>query len=330
MRKTGYAPLTVGGTVRGFVGVEADARFLTEIGTMRRRMIGAGLVGFLAAALLSFGLARGLTLPLGRLVDAARAMGRGELDRRIPIGRPDEIGFLARTLEEARGRLAERDRSLRAMVAGIAHEVRNPLGGVQIYAELLANDPSLTASQRERVQKVLLEIHRLGEIVEEFLAYARPQPPDRVAVDPAGLVQETVDLLSGLLEEREVEVVQGPPDRSVTVLVDPGQLRQILLNLVRNAAEASPRGGTVQVAWDRQGTSAAIIVEDQGPGVPLERREQVFEPFFTTKSSGAGLGLSIVRHLTEQNGGQVSLDRAQGGGCRFTVRLEIAKEESVG
>jgi signal transduction histidine kinase len=149
-------------------------------------------------------------------------------------------------------------------------------------------------------------------------------------LDPAGIVQETVDLLAGLLGEREVEVVQQPPGGPVTVLVDPGQLRQILLNLVRNAAEASPRGGTVQVGWDRQGTSVAITVEDQGPGVPLERREQVFEPFFTTKSSGAGLGLSIVRHLSEQNGGQVSLDRARGGGCRFTVRLETAKEGSIG
>jgi signal transduction histidine kinase len=216
------------------------------------------------------------------------------------------------------------------MVAGIAHEVRNPLGGVQIYTELLANDPNLTTSQRERVQKVLLEIHRLGEIVDEFLAYARPQTPERSVVDPAETVQETVDLLAGMLAEREVEVRQLAPEQRTRILVDPGQLRQILLNLVRNAVEASPRGGTVQVAWDRQGTSVVIIVEDQGPGVPLERREQVFEPFFTTKSSGAGLGLSIVRHLTEQNGGQVSLDRAQGGGCRFTVRLEMAKEDSVG
>ena len=174
-RKTGYAPLTVRGEVVGFVGVEADARFLRELSGMRRRIFAIGLIGFLAAAALSIGLARGLTRPLGDLVEAARSMGSGDLDRAIPIGRADEVGFLARTLEEARGRLAERDRTLRAMVAGIAHEVRNPLGGIQIYAELLENDATLSQQQKERIRKILREIHRLGEIVEEFLTYARPQ-----------------------------------------------------------------------------------------------------------------------------------------------------------
>ena len=105
------------------------------------------------------------------------------------------------------------------------------------------------------------------------------------------------------------------------VFADPGQLRQVLLNLVRNAAEASSPGTHIRVGWEAQGPTVAISVEDEGCGIPLEQREQVFEPFFTTKADGAGLGLSIVRHLVEQNGGRVSLDRADGGGCRFTVRL---------
>lgn len=326
MRKTGYAPLTMSGEVLGFVGVEADARFLEEIDALRRKTILAGLIGFIVAALLSVYLARGLTRPLSNLVEAARAMGRGDLDRPIPVGRPDEIGFLARTLDEARGRLAERDRSLRAMVAGIAHEVRNPLGGIQIYAELLENDPSLTLSQRERVRKVLHEIHRLGEIVEEFITYARPQVPERVEVDPASVVAETMELLSGSIAEKEITISTDPPEGSTVVIADPGQIRQVLLNLARNAIEASPPNGKVLISWERQGSTVAIVVEDEGAGVPRDHRDQIFEPFFTTKADGAGLGLSIVRHLTEQNGGQVNLERAQGGGCRFVVRLEAATE----
>lgn len=326
MRKTGYAPLTVRGEVVGFVGVEADARFLSELTTMRRRLFLIGLTGFVAAAALSVLLSRGLTRPLGDLVEAARSMGSGDLDRTIPIGRADEVGFLARTLEEARGKLAERDRTLRAMVAGIAHEVRNPLGGIQIYAELLETDATLTAQQKERIRKILREIHRLGEIVEEFLTYARPQVPERVAFDPDGIVGETVDLLSGILQEHGVTVEAQPPAAGTLVLADPGQLRQVLLNLVRNAAEASPAGARVRVRWEAQGPTVAISVEDEGGGIPIEQRDRVFEPFFTTKADGAGLGLSIVRHLVEQNGGRVSLDRADGGGCRFTVRLARAGE----
>jgi signal transduction histidine kinase len=321
MRKTGYASLIVRGEVVGFVGVEADARFLRELSTMRRRILLIGLVGFAAATGLSIGLARGLTRPLGDLVEAARSMGSGDLDRAIPIGRADEVGFLARTLEEARGKLAERDRTQRAMVAGIAHEVRNPLGGIQIYAELLENDASLNLQQMERIKKILREIHRLGEIVEEFLTYARPQVPERDLFDPAGILGETTDLLSGLLQERRVSVEAHPPATATKVLADPGQVRQVLLNLVRNAAEASPPGSRIHVRWEAQGPTVAISVEDEGSGIPMDQRDRVFEPFFTTKADGAGLGLSIVRHLVEQNGGRVSLDRADGGGCRFTVRL---------
>jgi signal transduction histidine kinase len=325
LRKTGYAPLVVRGQVLGFVGIEADAAFLREIGALRRRILLVGAIGFALAAVLSVGLARGLTRPIGELVDAARAMGSGDLDRPIPVGRPDEVGFLARTLEEARGRLAERDRTLRAMVAGIAHEVRNPLGGIQIYAELLENDASLTGWQRERVRKVLREIRRLGEIVEEFLAYARPQAPERQTFDPDGIVGETIDLLAGVIEERGVGVSLHRPGQPTQVIADPGQVRQILLNLVRNALDASPRGTTVSVGWEEQGPTVVLWVEDRGPGIPPEQRERVFEPFYTTKAEGAGLGLSIVRHLTEQNGGRISHERPHGGGCRFTVRLETPK-----
>jgi signal transduction histidine kinase len=326
LRKTGYAPLLVRGQVIGFVGIEADAAFLREIDALRRRILLVAAIGFVLAAILSIGLARGLTRPIGELVAAARAMGGGDLDSPIPVGRADEIGFLARTLDEARGRLAERDRTLRAMVAGIAHEVRNPLGGIQIYAELLENDATLTGWQRERVRKVLHEIRRLGEIVEEFLAYARPQAPERQSFDPAGIVGESVDLMAGIVAEKGVGVSIRPPERATWVVADPGQLRQILLNLVRNALEAAPRGSDVVVGWETQGPTVALWVEDRGPGIPSEQRERVFEPFFTTKAEGAGLGLSIVRHLAEQNGARISHERPHGGGCRFTLRMEAPKE----
>ncbi|MDM7917137.1 MAG: HAMP domain-containing sensor histidine kinase, partial [Candidatus Eisenbacteria bacterium] len=306
--------------------VEADARFLAEVRSLQQRIVVIGLLAFAAAALLSLGLARSLTRPLGDLVGAARALGGGDLDRPIPVGRPDEIGFLARTLEEARSRLAERDRALRAMVAGIAHEVRNPLGGIQIYAELLEADTRLNDAQRERVRKVLREIHRLGEIVEQFLAYARPQAPERAIVQPGDVAAEAIDLLSGVLAERGARVEIVRPAEAAPLLADPGQLRQVLLNLIRNAADASPEGGVIRVGWEAQGPTIRLWVEDQGPGIPADQRDRVFEPFYTTKASGAGLGLSIVRHLTEQNGGQVSVERAERGGCRFVLRFERPRE----
>lgn len=330
MRKTAYAALRVRGEAIGFVAVEADAKFLSEVDRIRRRILMIGLIGFAAAAGLSVGLSRGLTRPLGELVRAARSLGGGDLDRPIPAGRADEVGFLARTLEDARVRLAERDRTQRGMVAGIAHEIRNPLGGIQIYAELLQNDSTLTEGQHARVAKILREIHRLGEIVEEFLAYARPQAPERTPFDPREQVLESVDLLRGLLEARRVEVLVAPPEPPALVRADPRQVRQALLNLLRNAAEASPPGSTIRIVWEAQGPTVLLSVEDDGPGIPTDRRDRVFEPFYTTKPDGAGLGLAIVRHLVEQNGGRIHLDSAPRGGCRFTIRLEGVGEEPKG
>ncbi len=331
MRKTAYAALRFRGETVGFVGIEADARFLSEVGRIRRRIIWIALVGFVAASALSVGLSRGLTRPLGELVRAARFLGGGDLDRPIPPGRADEVGFLARTLEDSRVRLAERDRTLRGLVAGIAHEIRNPLGGIQIYAELLENDATLSDGQKARVKKILREIHRLGEIVEEFLAYARPQAPERAPFDLREIMLETVDLLQGLLSTRQVGVVMVPPEPPVLVRADPRQIRQVVLNLLRNAAEASPPDGTIRLVWEAQGPTVLLSIEDDGPGVPPDRRDRVFEPFFTTKPDGAGLGLAIVRHLVEQNGGRVHLDAGARGGCRFTVRLEgVGEGPAVG
>ena len=256
-------------------------------------------------------------------------MGSGNLEQPISTLGSDEVGFLARTLEESRKRLAERDKAQRAMVAGIAHEIRNPLGGIQIYVELLENDPSLSVAQRERVRKILKEIHRLGEIVEEFLAYARPQLPVRECFDPRGIVRETVDLMAGLLGERDVRVSVRPSSPPALVAADSGQIRQALLNLVRNAAEASPAKGEIRISWEREGESVVISIEDDGPGIPAPDRSRVFEPFFSTKSEGAGLGLPIVRRLVDQNGGRITLEEGPLKGCRFTIRLAAAKGEGL-
>jgi signal transduction histidine kinase len=274
--------------------------------------------------ILSFALSRGVTGPLNELVAAARTMGSGNLESPIPALGVDEVGFLARTLEESRQRLAERDKAQRAMVAGIAHEIRNPLGGIQIYVELLEGDPALSDAQRERVKKILLEIHRLGAIVEEFLAYARPQLPVRESFDPGGIVGETVDLLSALAGERRVRISPHPPSAPVRVSADSGQIRQTLLNLVRNSVEACPPGGEVRIAWEAEGDGIVLSVEDDGPGIPPADRSRIFEPFFSTKSDGAGLGLPIVRRLIEQNGGRIALDEERQRGCRFTMRLARA------
>ncbi len=319
-RKTGYVPVESGGKVIALVGVEADARFLDAINGLRRRALFTGAAALALAFVLSAVVARGLTRPLDRLMEWARSLGRGELSLPAPAGGKGEIGFLARTLDQMRIEIEARDREQRAMVAGVAHEIRNPLSGIRLYAELLESDTTVNEGQRRRLERILKELDHLGAVVDQFLLYARPAEPMPQAIDLGAFLDELVEWLRPQAEQRGVslELARGEP---VLAMVDPTHLRQVAHNLLRNAIEASPAGGTVRVASVRRGELSDLSIEDDGPGIAPEVHARLFEPFFTTKTAGAGLGLAIVQRLVLLNRGQVSALPGEIRGARFVVSL---------
>ncbi len=329
IRKTGYVPVMLGGTAAGVIGVEADAVFLGAIRTLRARILGVGVVGLLAAFFLAALVSRGLTRPTMQLVHWARHLGRGDLSPRVPVRGRDEIAFLGRTLETMREDLETRDREMRSMVAGVAHEIRNPLGGIRLYAELLAETPGLDGKSSARLEKILRELDHMGRIVEEFLQYARPAAPDPEDVELEELVRGLVDTVLPEAESGGVRLEavlptskpggSGAGGTPCNVRFDRTHLSQIVRNLLRNAIEAAQTGGVVRVGVDED--PWRLWVEDSGEGIAVEEQERIFEPFFTTKAEGAGLGLAIVRRLTVLNGASVSLQSGGLGGARFEVRF---------
>lgn len=340
MRKTGYVPLAVAGDVAAVIGVEADAGFLKAIRTLRGRILGVGAAGMLAAFLLAAVVSRGLTGPTLKLVQWARRLGRGDLSPRVPVRGRDEIAFLGRTLETMREGLEVRDRELRSIVAGVAHEIRNPLGGIRLYAELLAESPGLDGKATERLGKILAELDHLGTIVEEFLLYARPATPGPEMVDLCELSRSLLDAAMPEAGGRGVRLEAAPSvaaygwvkdhqsgaesggaacedPAALTVWFDPTHLSQILRNLIRNGIEAAPPGGVVRIGMDCE--RRCLWIEDSGAGVPEDQRERIFEPFFTTKPGGAGLGLAIVRRLALINNAVVDVGEGEPGGARFEL-----------
>jgi len=319
-RKTGYVPVRQDGRVIALIGVEADATFLRAARALRARILGIGAMAMVAAFLLAAPMARGLTRPLRSLVEWARGFGAGELGRPVPARGRDEIAFLGRTLEQMRVDLEARDREQRAMVAGVAHEIRNPLGGIRLYAELLAASDELGPPARERLRKMLAEMDRLGAIVDEFLLFARPAVPEPARNDLGEVVPELIEWIAPEAQGRGVEL-SGAADQPgwPRVAADPNHLRQILRNLICNAVEACSAGNRVRVGARPDGERVRVWVEDDGPGVPDEVRPRLFEPFFTTKPTGAGLGLPIVRRLAHLNGAAVELAPHSGPGARFEV-----------
>jgi signal transduction histidine kinase len=170
------------------------------------------------------------------------------------------------------------------------------------------------------------EVKRLEGVVGRFLKFARPGEPSREPVAVRELLEKTEALAGSTARQRDVQLVVSPPAAVTRVTADGDQLVQVLLNLVLNAVEVSPAGGTVTVKGRVEDGACVLTVDDEGPGVPEDLRERVFDPFFTTRAEGTGLGLSIASQIVLAHSGALACEAADGGGGRFVVRLPL--EES--
>jgi signal transduction histidine kinase len=306
--------------ISGIVAVEGNADYPATLAAFRRSMIRTGFVALLGVLTLTVWLSRRISRPVARLAQAAARLGRGDLDAPIPIETRDEIGVLAQTLDETRAALRARDERLQMMLAGIAHEVRNPLGGLELYAGLLRDALGGQPERLEEVARIEREVGHLKAVVNEFLAFARRPAPRLEAVALRPLLDEIRELTSAPGGAAvTVDVADG-----LAVRADAVQLRRALLNLARNAVAAA-RAGQVRLGATADGDQVRIEVRDDGPGVPPDLREKIFAPFFTTREKGTGLGLAFVREIVRDHGGEVGVADAPGGGSVFSFELPRAR-----
>lgn len=318
--KTGYAPIRLGEEVVGAVAVEGSATFFAPLARLSRSFTAASLVALALLAAVALLTARGLARPLRRLMDSALRIARGDLTTPVRPEPTLEIGVLARELEAMRGALESRDRQLKLMLAGVAHEVRNPLGGIALFTGLLAEDLSAGAhaDAASHVARIRQEVDYLQRIVEDFLAFAREQPLAHAPLEAPALLAQAAELLSAEAQARGVRLeLQAEP----TLLEGDGSLlASALVNLVKNAVQASPQGGRVRLTGRSEGPRYTVRVEDEGPGVPAAERERIFEPFFTTREKGTGLGLPLARKIARAHGGELRLESSLAGAA-FTLEL---------
>jgi len=225
---------------------------------------------------------------------------------------------------EQRVQHAERLAAIGRLAAGIAHEIRNPLASVSGSLELLQSAPDASEEDRRLMQIALREVERLNGLVANLLSYARPRPPQPMIFDLTELVQELLTVAARDPAFDKVRMLGPEPLERQAVTADPNQLRQVLWNLLRNAAEAMPEGGSLRVELGREDTEPAgtwIRISDSGRGMDEETRAQIFEPFFTTKDKGTGLGLATVFRIVQDHDGHITVDSQPGRGTTFTVRL---------
>ena len=308
--------------------------------TIRDRALVAVVACFVlaiaAATAVGFYLMRSISRPVALLRAGAQRIGGGDLASRIALRSDDELGALAgvfnqmaEDLSRRQAELLETHRlaSIGQIAAGVAHEINNPLGVILGYVALLRRDAALAG--REELTIIEDELRQCQRIVAALLDLARPVRLHRADVDLREVAREAVERLdeAGRLEGVVVRVEDGP---RVVVDADEGKLRQVVVNLLTNAVEASRHAGAtreVRVIASAGGHRASIEVIDDGPGIAEDARARLFEPFFSTKSSGHGLGLAIARTIARAHGGDVDLEARPEGGVRAFVWVPLRAAE---
>ena len=310
------------------LGVLIPADYFEPLGRLSRVLLVASLGALAVAIVLGGLLAANIVGPLERLSRVALRIQRGHMDDEVAVERGDELGRLSRAMERMREGIVERDEQLRLMLAQVAHEIRNPLGGLELFASAAA-DADEPGERRRLIGRVRSEVHDLNRIIDDFLTFARPLAPDREGSDLREPLRDAAELARGELEVSGTELELRLPDEPLIAAVDRDRIKRAVLNLLRNAGQAG--AGRVVLEARSRSTQVVVRVADDGPGIPPDRRERIFEPFVTDKEKGAGLGLAIVRKVVEAHGGRVEVagddgERLLGEGAEIRIYL-IGLEE---
>ncbi len=294
-------------------------------------------VGLVASWVIS----RGLTRPIRDLTSAMAVVGSGKLDHPVTPTSRDEIGQLAAAfgrmtdslrrnvaqLERAQSQLVQSEKlaSIGEMSAAVAHGLRNPLASLRAAAQLVRRHPESPAAG-ETLEAIIAEVDRLDRRISHLLSFSRPAPFNPMPERVDRLVEGLLPAFAEPLRERGVELRLDLARELPEIRVDPMQIEQALLELVSNALDAMPKGGTLRLtaqAGDGGSPAGEIVVEvaDTGGGIPQHVLPSVCEPFFTTREEGTGLGLAIARRYVEQNGGRLEIHSTLGTGTTVRVHL---------
>lgn len=226
---------------------------------------------------------------------------------------------------------AEKLAAVGQISAHMAHEIRNPLTSIMLHSELLEDEVSTCAgenSEARRLLKVVVdEIDRLSNITEEYLAYARLPMPKKQIIDAEAVISSVLSIMTPEIQRRNITLKYSKPEGSSRINIDQGQFRQVLINLIKNAIDAMPSGGEIDVSMISRGKYFIIFIKDTGIGIPKDITRRIFDPYFTTKDNGTGLGLYLVQYIANAHDGWVDVESQRGSGSTFMLTLPSYKED---
>ncbi|MDC7124672.1 MAG: ATP-binding protein, partial [Spirochaetales bacterium] len=242
------------------------------------------------------------------------------------------IDITERKHAEARLRRAESLASLTTMTAGMAHEIKNPLGSIGIHIQLmqkaLNRDESCDKDFFNKNLNILSEeVERLNGIVVDFLFAVRPMDVNLKDRSLESIVNETLELVKPELDDEDIELELSFEEDLPMLQIDDKLIKQALLNIIKNAMNAMPDGGHLAISLFKEADTVTMLVKDDGEGIPEENLNKIFEPYFTTKDFGSGLGLTLVFKIIKEHDGEINLKSKVGHGTEFIIKLPIPQKE---
>jgi len=332
------------GTVKIGLSLEPMYDRLREI---QRVLLFIGIGGFLIGIGGGALLARRITRPLHRLVDGTVRIAKGDFSQAIVDTSRDEVGDLARSfnemtsqllqtrerMEDANRRLVQHEKlaSIGRMAATIAHEIRNPLTSVKLNIQKVAEEEQFAETIKAHLGLSLEGIDQIERFIKELLNFTRVQELSLERWPVGQIVEESLKVIKDALAQKKIVVERDCAEGLPSILADADKLRQVFLNVLRNAHEALGAGGKIRIACDTVSaggrTMVRVRISDNGPGIAEKDQPNIFEPFYSTKPSGFGLGLANARKIVEQHNGTIAVAKKRGRGCAFDI-LMPAEEAS--
>lgn len=238
-----------------------------------------------------------------------------------------QLAAVYRELQESFERMkrVERLYAVGQLSAGLAHEIRNPLAGIAGAAGIIERNSSSESKRTECLNIIKKETERLNRLLTSFLDFARPRPPQYHNIELSGTLDSVIDLATHAIDRKPIQLRKEVPPSLPELECDPEQVKQVLLNLLINAIQASPNGSEVVLSARLDGSKVVIQVKDHGCGIAPENREKIFDPFFTTKENGTGLGLSVAHQIIEQHGGILTAEANLDRGTTLSVVLPLKR-----
>jgi two-component system NtrC family sensor kinase len=338
----------------GFLLLRSYEPALRALHQTQQLLLGFSVFAILIGGVIVWFFVNKVTEPLRELRDSAEAVGKGDFSRRVEIRSEDECGELARvfnqmtenlkqsreqlemtvdTLKTTQSQLIQSEKlsGIGEFIAGVAHELNNPLASVMGFSELLRMAPDTDPKHKRHLEMIHKCALRCQKIVQALLSFARRRAPERKVVCMKDLIEAAAEILTYQLRTSNIELILQLDPHLPQAMVDPHQIQQVFVNIINNArqaVEAHQPKGWIKVTTETRGHFVRVAIQDSGPGIAPENLSKIFDPFFTTKDvgQGTGLGLSMCYGIIKEHGGTITPRSKPGEGATFIIELPITHE----